>query len=97
VVVAKVGKTTICSILVDDTDPKIRAMMTELYRRMTPQQKLARVFALTALTHELALVDIRRRHPDESAREHRFRLASRTMDPELLKRATGWADHETGY
>ena len=63
---------------VEDTDPAIKAMMIELYRRMTPQEKLERVFALTAFTYELALTDIRRRHPSESEREHRYRLASRT-------------------
>jgi hypothetical protein len=82
---------------VDATDPKIRARMPELYRRMSPEEKLRPVLALNAFTRELALTDIHRRHPDESPREHLLRLASRTMDPELLKRATGWDRLEKGY
>jgi hypothetical protein len=43
------------------------------------------------------MMDIRRRHPHADERELRLRLASRTMDPELLKRAFGWDVKVEGY
>ena len=47
----------------EDTDPVVDALLIEGYRRMSPSQKLDRVRALTQAVLELALVDIRRRHP----------------------------------
>src|SRR5438270_8130046 len=61
----------------NDTDPLVEAMLVEGYRRMSPSQKLERVRALTRAVQELALVDIRRRHPDADEREQALRLASR--------------------
>lgn len=81
----------------DDTDPAIRAILIEGYRRMTPSQKLERVRALTRAVQELALTDIRRRHPDASEREQALRLASRWLGPDLMLRAFGWDVREAGY
>src|SRR5438876_10780867 len=61
----------------NDTDPLVEAMLVEGYRGMSPSQKLERVRALTRAVQELALVDIRRRHPDADEREQALRLASR--------------------
>ncbi len=82
---------------VDDTDPAIEAILIEGYRRMSPAQKLERVRALTRAVQQLALLDIRRRHPDADEREQALRLASRWLEPELMLRAFGWDVREAGY
>ena len=81
----------------NDTDPKIMAILIEGYRKMTPAQKLERVFALTRAVQQLALADIRRRHPDAGEREQALRLASRWIDPELMRSAFGWDVRQEGY
>ena len=80
-----------------DTDPRVHAMLIEGYRQMSPSQKLERVRALTRAVQELALMDIRRRHPDADEREQALRLASRWIDPELMVRAFGWDVRKVGY
>ena len=81
----------------NDTDPRVEAILIEGYRRMSPAQKLERVRALTRAVQELALFDIRRRHPDADEREQALRLASRWIEPELMIRAFGWDVRKVGY
>jgi hypothetical protein len=80
-----------------DTDPAIETLLVEGYRKMSPAQKLERVRALTRAVQELALSDIRRRHPDAGEREQALRLASRSIEPELMLRAFGWDVRKVGY
>ena len=81
----------------EDTDPAIEAILIEGYRRMSPAQKLECVRALTRAMQQLALLDIRRRHPTADEREQALRLASRWIEPELMRRAFGWDAREVGY
>jgi hypothetical protein len=81
----------------DDTDPAVEAILIAGYRRMSPSQKLDRVRALTRAVQELALADIRRRHPDADEREQALRLASRWIERDLMVRAFGWDVRKTGY
>ncbi len=81
----------------NDTNPKIEAFLIEGYRKMSPSQKLERVSALTRAVQELALMDVRRRHPNADAREQALRVASRWLDPDLMARAFGWDVREVGY
>jgi hypothetical protein len=83
--------------LPNDTNPKVEAFIVDGYRRMSPAQKIARVTALTRTVQQLALVDIRRRHPTASAREQSLRLASRWLEPELMRKAFAWDVDEAGY
>jgi len=80
-----------------DTNASVEAFIIEGYRRMSPAQKLARVTELTRAVQQLALADIRRRYPKADTREQALRLASRWLEPELMKRAfnfsCGEADH----
>ena len=80
-----------------DTHPAIEAMLVEGYRRMTPAQKLERVRALTRAVQELALADVRRRHPGADEREQALRVASRWIEPELMSHAFGWDVEANGY
>jgi hypothetical protein len=81
----------------DDTDPVIKALLIEGYRRMSPSQKMERVRALTRAVQELALADIRRRHPDANDRERALRLASRWIEPDLMVRGFAWDVRKVGY
>lgn len=80
-----------------DTHPDVDAMRIEAYRRMTPTQKLEIVCALNEAVRQLALADIRRRHPNADERELRLRLASRSLPPKLLLDAFGWDVAREGY
>jgi len=52
-----------------NTHPQVEALLIEGYRKMSPAQKLERVRALTRAVQEIALLDVRRRHPDADERE----------------------------
>jgi hypothetical protein len=81
----------------NDTHPKIEVLRIEGYRKMSPVQKLERVRSLTQAVQKLALLDVRRRHPNADAREQALRLASRWIEPELMVRAFGWDVAKEGY
>ncbi len=81
----------------NDTHPDIEALIIEGYRAMSPARKFELVCELTRTVQDLALIDIRRRHPGANERELALRLASRSMDPELLKRVFGWDIRVEGY
>jgi hypothetical protein len=81
----------------DDTHPAIQALLIEGYSKMSATEKLDQVRKLTLAIEELALADIRRRHPHADEREQALRLASRWVEPELMKRAFGWDVRTAGY
>lgn len=83
--------------LPNDTDPRIEAILIDGYRAMSAAQKLERVRALTRTVQELALLDVRRRHPQADERELALRTASRWIDPDLMSRAFGWDTRDAGY
>ena len=80
-----------------DTHHTVEIVLVSAYRAMSPPEKLERVRAMTAAVQELALADIRRRHPQADARELALRLASRWIEPELMVRAFGWDVRVQGY
>ena len=80
-----------------DTHPKVEAMLIEAYRKMTPSEKFQRAQALTRMVRELALLDVRRRHPDADEREQMLRVASRWIDRDLMIRAFNWDVEQVGY
>jgi len=45
----------------------------------------------------LALGDIQRRYPNADRRELQLRLASRWIEPELMRKAFGWDPNVEGY
>lgn len=85
------------SIQLNDTHPKIDALLIEGYRKMTAAQKLERVRGLTRAVQELAILDVRRRHPNADSREQELRVASRWIEPDLMVRAFGWDARAEGY
>lgn len=80
-----------------DTSPEVERMQIEAWRKMTPAEKFAWMAAMTRRLQELQLAEIRRRHPDAGEWELKMRLASRRLDPELMRRAFGWDPDVEGY
>jgi hypothetical protein len=82
---------------VTDTHPTVEALLIEGYRGMTPYEKLERVWALTRALRELALLDVRRRHPEADVHEQTLRVASRSLEPELMLIVFGWDVRKEGF
>jgi hypothetical protein len=80
-----------------DTNPKFEAFIVAGYRAMSPAEKLERVRSLTFAVQELALIDIRRRHPNADEAELALRLTSRWLEPELMNKAFNWDARLLGY
>jgi hypothetical protein len=83
--------------LPNDTHPDIEKILIEGYRKMSPAEKFRRVCEMNDFARRLALADIRHRHPLADDRECQLRLASRFLNPELMKKAFGWDPEEKGY
>ncbi len=71
--------------------------MIEGYRKMPVWRKLQQVREMTRLVYELAMNDVRRNYPQADERELKLRLASRWLDPELMRKAFGWDPEKEGY
>jgi len=85
------------SRLFSDTSADAERVLVEGYRRMSPAERLRKVGELGSLARALVLADIRRRHPDATPHECALRLASRFIEPELMRRAFGWDPRREGY
>lgn len=64
---------------------------------MSPAQKLERVRALTQSVQQLALLDVRRAHPEAGADEQALRVASRWLPAELMAKALYQNVNYSGY
>jgi hypothetical protein len=80
-----------------DTSPEAKRVMIEIYRQMPGWQKLRQVSELTRSVSELALLDIRRRHPSADDHEVRMRLASRWLTAAMMRTVYGWDPDKEGY
>lgn len=81
----------------EDTSPEVRRLLLEMYRRMSPTQKLRMVFDMYDFAMGLVRADVRRRYPHADEREVRLRAASRLIPSDLMRKAFGWDPHEKGY
>ena len=72
-----------------DTSPEAMEVLIDLYRRMTPAEKLQRVRDLTLAANQLALAGLRTRHPGESEQELFLRLARIRLGDDLFAKAYG--------
>ncbi len=81
----------------EDTSEEIERLQIEAWRTWTPAEKFARMVAMTRRVQEIQLAEIRRRHPDADDWELKMRLASRRLEPELMRRAFGWDPDIEGY
>ncbi|MBI4910350.1 MAG: hypothetical protein HY820_42425 [Acidobacteria bacterium] len=73
-----------------DTDPKALAVYIELHRRLTPQQRLARMFELCDMQQAMQEANVRANYPDASDREVFLRVATRRLGRELMMKVYDW-------
>ena len=78
-----------------DTDAETLEVLFELYRRMTPADKLRRVRELTLTVNRLALEGLRRRHPEDSGGELLLRLARARLGDDVVNRVYGSAGEDS--
>ena len=80
-----------------DTSPEAERVMIELIRRAPVWKRIAQASELTRMCRQLAMADLRRRHPQASEDELRCRLAARTLPREDVIRVYGWDPERDGY
>ncbi|MDA0284104.1 MAG: hypothetical protein O3B13_06275 [Planctomycetota bacterium] len=66
-----------------DTSPEALAVQLECLRRMSPHERLEKVFAWSAGLREMAFAAIRRRHPEFDEVEVRLQFIGLTYGREL--------------
>ena len=72
-----------------DTSPDIDQMQIGRLRCMPVWRKLALVGEMNRTVRAMALAGLRQRHPEEAAAQHRRRLATLLLGPELAHQAYG--------
>ena len=75
------------SVLSSDTSLEAERIQLELWRRMSPIEKLHAVSESTQAVLQLSLAGIRRRHPEAADEERRMRLAILKLGRELACQA----------
>ena len=73
-----------------DTDPKALEVFLQLYRDMTPGERIARIFELTGFQENLQRASVRSMYPEASEREVFLRVAARRLDRETMIQVYGW-------
>ena len=80
-----------------DTSPDAERVLIEGYRRMSPAEKLERVFALNRALEQLQRARITAEYGDIPEREMRLRLASLRLGRETMVKVFGWDPDEMGW
>ena len=70
-----------------DTDAEAEKIQLEIYRRMSPEQRLEIGLELSALSRHLLREGIRMRHPEYSAHDVHFASIRALITPELFRAA----------
>lgn len=84
--------------MLSDTDPETERILVEAARRLTPGERMMRVFDLDRAAELMALAGIRQRHGDGlSEREERLRLAALRLDRKTMVDVFGWDPEVEGY
>jgi hypothetical protein len=74
-----------------DTSPEAWAVFLDIQRRMTPGEKIARVFELSARVKAMAEAGLRQRYPEASDEEIRMRAIRQRLGDELFTKVYGEA------
>lgn len=72
-----------------DTDPAAEAIQLQIYRRMSPAQKVERIAEAWERSQQLALAGLRIRYPAARPEELRRRLYELLLGEELAARVYG--------
>jgi hypothetical protein len=73
-----------------DTDPEALEVFLQLHRQMTPGERVARVFELTAFQESLQRASVRSMYPEVGEREVFLRVAARRLDRQTMIKVYGW-------
>lgn len=68
-----------------DTPPEERVRYYDMIRRLTPEQRAAKVVSLNRAARELARAGIRQSRPDASAADIEIELVSRLYGPDAAR------------
>ena len=85
------------ALLSSDTSPAAERAQVELWRRMSPIEKLHAVTETTRAALQLSLAGIRLRHPEASDEECMLRLAVFRLGRELARRVYPKVAHLRGF
>jgi hypothetical protein len=80
-----------------DTSPEAERFLIDGYRRMSPTQKLERVFSLNRMIEQLQRARITADYGEMPEREMRLRLASLRLGRDTMLKAFGWDPEEKGW
>ncbi len=83
--------------MIMDTDPKIRKIIIEGYRKMAPLQKLQRVTELNKSIQQIALARILKQYGNIDEREQKLRLASLWINRDIMVNVFNWDPKIKGY
>ena len=84
------------AVLASDTSLEAERVQVELWRKMSPPEKLHAMSELSRTVEQLALAGIRMRHPEASERECFLRLAILKLGRELACRVYPEAEQLAG-
>jgi hypothetical protein len=74
----------------EETDPKALEAFIELHRRMTPGERVARIFEIVAFHEALLESSVSSMYPDADEREIFLRVAAKRLDRETMIKVYGW-------
>jgi hypothetical protein len=72
-----------------DTSPEAWKVFLDIQRRMTPAEKIRRVFDRSRMQRRLTETFLRRKYPSASEREILLRRALLELGPDLFRRVYG--------
>ncbi len=73
-----------------DTTPEAQDVYFEIMRRMSPGEKLQRVFEMVEMAQAMAETQVRRQYPEADEREVFLRVVSRWLSRKQRIAAYGW-------
>lgn len=77
-----------------DTSPESLRVLTEIYRKMSPAEKLRRIFSAYETGKALAMAGLRRLHPDASEARIWHLWAKQHLGEELYRQVYGDINRE---
>ena len=83
--------------ILKETDRKAARILLEGYRAQTPEQRYHAMWDMIHFVRGMQWAETRQRYPDAPDREIDLRVASRWIEPELMRKAFGWDPEVEGY
>ena len=80
-----------------DTSYEAEQILIKHYRRMSPEEKIAKMRQLNDFAANAIFAEVRGRYPEAPEREIWLRVASRYIPADLMIKAYGWNPDEMGY